>query len=125
MPVQKTVAFVGTARDDLRKFPKDARIDVGQQLTLLQRGGEPTRWKPMADIGAGAAEIIVHTGQAYRVFYVAKFPEHVYVLHAFEKKTQKTTKRDLDRGRARYKEMLAARAAEARPDSAKRGGKKR
>jgi len=56
----------------------------------------PTDWKPMPSIGPGVREIrIKHEGQ-YRVIYVAKFADVVYVLHAFRKKTRKTRKQDID-----------------------------
>jgi len=57
----------------------------------------------MPSVGAGVYEIRIHVDDAYRVFYVAKFEEAVYVLHAFQKKTQKTAKHDIEIGRQRYK----------------------
>ena len=75
---------------------------------------EPPDQKPIAGIGAGAWEIRIRTGREHRVFYVAKFAEGVYVLHVFEKKSQKTSPSDLELGRARYQEMLRHRRAERR-----------
>jgi phage-related protein len=99
----KRVVWVGSSRDDVRRFPREARRKAGLELRAVQRGEEPTDFKPLPSVGAGVYEIRVHAQGAYRVFYVAKFEEAVYVLHAFQKKTQKTTKRDLEIGGQRYK----------------------
>jgi phage-related protein len=75
----------------------------------VQRGLLPTDWKPMTSIGSAVLEIRIHTGVEHRVFYVAKFQEAVYVLHAFEKKRKKTSKQDRQLGRARLSQLLAQR----------------
>jgi phage-related protein len=71
---------------------------------MTQVGRNPDDWKPMADIGPGAGEIRVRdsTG-AYRVIFVAKFKDAVYVLHAFRKKSRKMTRADLDLAKQRYR----------------------
>jgi phage-related protein len=74
--------------------------------TSLQLGSEPEDWKPLPSVGAGVSEIRVHTEVEHRVFYVAKFPEGVYVLHAFEKRTQKTRQADIELGRRRLGELV-------------------
>jgi phage-related protein len=101
----KPLAFVGNALEDLRAFPDDARRRAGFELDQVQRGLKPTDWKPMTSIGSGVFEIRIHTGVEHRVFYIAKYEEAVYVLHAFEKKRQQTSKRDLDLARARFSEL--------------------
>ena len=77
-------------------MPEAARRDIGVELTLVQGGDLPTDWKPIRGVGAGVMEIRVHRPGEFRVIYVAKFAEAVYVLHAFGKKSQKTPKADLD-----------------------------
>jgi phage-related protein len=99
----KRIVWVGSAREDIRRFPPDARRKAGLALRAVQCGVEPADFKVMPAIGAGAYEIRIHAQGAYRVFYVAKFEEAIYVLHAFQKKTQKTAKRDIEIGRQRYK----------------------
>ena len=84
----KPVVWAGTARGDLRAFPKAARSRSGYEIYRVQQGLEPTDWKPMPSVGAGVREIRIHTELEHRVLYVAKFAEGVYVLHAFEKKTR-------------------------------------
>ncbi len=77
---------------------------------MVQVGREPSDWKPMAIIGPGANEIRVRdVSGAYRVVYVAKFADAVYVLHVFNKKTQQTSALDLELARQRYRvaQMLA------------------
>ena len=88
---------------------RDVRQVVGRELERVQRGANPTDWKPMASVGPGAREIRVHVGGERRVVYVATFPEAVYVLHVFEKKTRKTSKRDLALGQQRYEAMAQGR----------------
>ena len=107
----KTLVFLGSSLDDLRGFPPPARREAGLELRAVQQGEMPGDFKPMPTVGRGVYEIRIRSeGRAHRVFYVAKFEEAVYVLHAFEKKTQKTPKRDLDIARRRYGELLRQRA---------------
>lgn len=106
----KPVVFLGCALDDLRSFPLSARRDAGHQLDLVQRGLEPDDWKPMSTIGQGVREIRIRESEGtFRVIYVAKYTDAVYVLHCFQKKTQKTSKADLDLAATRYREMLKER----------------
>ncbi|PYP99971.1 MAG: hypothetical protein DMF83_29325 [Acidobacteria bacterium] len=107
--MDKPIIWIGSALDDLRAFPEDARRVAGFELRRVQQGLQPTDWKPMAALGAGVEEIRVHTGQEHRVFYVARFDEGVYVLHAFEKRSRKTPAREIDVARTRLREVLATR----------------
>ncbi len=100
---------MGTSLDDLRSFPDDARSESGHQLRQVQNGLEPSDWKPMPSVGPGVFEIRVQQGEQFRVFYVAKFEEGIYVLHAFQKKTRKTSKDDLELGKKRYREAIRSR----------------
>ena len=108
----KPVFWSGTTRDDVKAFPSDARRLVGFQLRRVQQGLDPNDWKPMSDIGSGVREIRIRTGIEHRVFYVAKFSEAVYVLHAFEKRSRKTPKRELQLARDRFRELLMRKRAQ-------------
>jgi phage-related protein len=100
----KPVKFLGSSRDDLRALPKMVRHAIGVELMVVQLGGMPTDFKPMRSVGAGAYEIRVReAGGAFRTVYVTKFSDAIFVLHAFQKKTLKTAKADLDLARRRYK----------------------
>ena len=89
----------------VREFPALAKREAGYQLDRVQHGLDSMDWKPMKSVGQGVREIrIQHEGQ-YRVIYVASFEEKVYVLHAFQKKTPKTSKQDLDTARRAFKEV--------------------
>ncbi|MDE2386038.1 MAG: type II toxin-antitoxin system RelE/ParE family toxin [Alphaproteobacteria bacterium] len=100
----KPIVFLGDSRKRLKDFPDAARIDAGRALERVQRGLEPYDWKPMKGIGRGVREIRVRERSgAYRVIYVASVGEAVFVLHAFQKKTQKTAALDLEVARLRYK----------------------
>jgi len=87
---------MGDSLARLRKAPADIRSDAGYQLELVQRGEPPADFRPMPDVGSGVMEIRLHGGNEYRVFYVARFEEAVYVLHCFVNKTKATRKADLD-----------------------------
>jgi len=77
----------------------------------MQHGIEPTDFKPMPTVGAGVYELRIRAEGAYRVFYVARFAEGIYVLHAFQKKAQQTTRLDLEVGAKRYRELIRQRRA--------------
>ena len=102
--MSKRLYFVGTALQDLRAFPRAPRREAGYQLDRVQFGLEPGDWKPIPTVGRGVREIRIHHEGQYRVIYVAKIDDAVHVLHAFQKKTQKTRKRDVDIARRRLKE---------------------
>ncbi len=101
----KLLEFVGSSLDDLRTFPAEARRAAGFELGFVQRGPAPSDWKPMGEVGAGVREIRIHVLGEWRVLYVAKFAEVVYVLHAFQKKTQKTRREDIELARKRYRQL--------------------
>lgn len=103
----KGVGFCGSSLDDLRAFPDAARRAAGYQIDRVQHGLDPDDWKPMEAIGAGVREIRLReeSGQ-YRVLYVAKFGDAVYVLHCFKKATQTTRQHDKDTGQRRYRALM-------------------
>ena len=110
MDDEKQIRWVGSAYDDLMVFPKDARKEVGFQLGKIQAGLEPADWKPFDEVGAGTREIRIREASgSYRVMYVAKFEEAIYVLHCFQKKTQATSKQDKAIARVRYRAVVSAR----------------
>lgn len=103
----KRVVFLGTSRDDLRAFPASARRAAGQQLDRVQRGLDPNDWKPMPAIGPGVREVRIRdTTGAFRVIYIANLADAIYVLHAFQKKAQRTAKADLNLAEARFKSLM-------------------
>ena len=101
----KPLRFVGSSLDDLRNFPAEARRQAGFELYAVQRGLEPSDWKPMNVIGAGVGEIRIHVLGEWRVVYVAKFSGGVYVLHSFQKKSRKTRREDIELARQRYRQI--------------------
>lgn len=103
----KPVHFVGSSREQMWELPEDVRETAGHQLFKVQQGKEPDDWKPMPTVGTGVNEIRVRDESGgYRVLYVAKFEEAVYVLHVFEKQSQKTAKGDIQLGKVRYADLL-------------------
>ena len=110
MAQEKEIRWVGSAYEDLLEFPDDARRQAGFQLGKVQAALEPDDWKPFDDVGPGTREIRIREASgAYRVMYVAKFEEAVYVLHCFQKKTQATSRRDKDIAETRYRAVVNAR----------------
>ena len=110
MDDEKQIRWVGSAYDDLLAFPKDARMEAGFQLGKVQAGLEPLDWKPFDDVGAGTKELRIKDASGiYRVMYVARFEEAIYVLHCFQKRTQVTGKQDRAIAEARYRAVVKAR----------------
>ena len=110
MDDEKQIRWVGSAYDDLLAFPKDARKEAGFQLGKVQAGLEPTDSKPFDDVGAGTREIRIRDASGiFRVLYIAKFEEAIYVLHCFQKKSQVASKQDKAVAAARYRAVVRAR----------------
>jgi phage-related protein len=103
----KLLRFLGDSLSCLREFPDDAKHDAGYQLEKVQRGEQPDDFKPMPSIGKGVEEIRMRddTG-TYRVAYTARLTDAVYVLHAFQKKTQATAKRDIELAKTRFTDLM-------------------
>ena len=103
----KPLKFVGSSLDDLRAMPSRVRHALGIELMTVQYGGTPGDFKPLRGVGAGAYEIRYRDAAsgAFRLVYVAKFADAVYVLHAFQKKTQKTAKSDIELAARRYRSI--------------------
>jgi phage-related protein len=100
----KAVIFVGTALDDLKRFPVTAKREAGHQLDQLQNRRDPDDWKPMPSIGIGVREVRIRDeAGAFRIIYVVKFKDAIYVLHCFQKKSQKTSSADIDIATSRFR----------------------
>jgi len=110
---QKPIDWRGSSLNDLKDdklFTQNARQEAGHQLSQIQAGLEPDHWKPFNEVGAGTKEIIIDLDDGwFRVMYVAKFPEAVYVLHCFKKKTNATSKHDKAIAAVRYKAVVEER----------------
>lgn len=102
----RSIRFLGDSLKRLREFPEDARQDAGYQLDKAQRGQQPDDFKPMPSIGQGVEEIrIWDEAGMFRLIYTARIGNTVVVLHAFQKKTQTTSKRDIELARARWSQL--------------------
>lgn len=105
------ITFLGSSLKALRGFSDAARQDAGFQLDLVQRGQQPDDFKPMPEVGAGVEELRVWCEQGtFRVVYLARLADAVYVLHAFQKKTQKTPRADIETAARRYRELMRGRS---------------
>ena len=106
----KAITFLGNSLECLREVPEEARQDAGYQLDRVQRGRQPSDFKPMPSVGKGVEELRVWDDSGtYRVIYLARLQEAVYVLHAFQKKTQTTSKQDIEVAKGRYAELMRGR----------------
>jgi phage-related protein len=103
----KPVTFLGDSLGVVRAFPTGARRETGFQIERVQRGFDPDDWKPMKTVGPGVREIRIRDAVgAFRVIYIATLADAVYVLHAFQKKAQATSKRDVALATTRFKELM-------------------
>ncbi|HEX9166401.1 MAG TPA: type II toxin-antitoxin system RelE/ParE family toxin [Gemmatimonadales bacterium] len=110
----KPLVWLATSLEAVRAFPPEVRQVIGHELRRLQAGLVPHDWKPMPSVGTGVQELRVRVKGAYRVLYVARFEEAIYVLHAFEKRTRRTSNLDLELARRRLA-ALARHRADRRP----------
>ncbi len=101
----KHIIFKYTTQKDIKNFPEEAKRKAGHELMAIQMGIAPIDWKPMPSIGAGVKEIRIHENGEFRIIYIAKFQEAIYVLHAFQEKTQKTPKKDISLAQTRLKQL--------------------
>ena len=114
MKSEKPIDWRGSSLRDIKDdqiFTPNARREAGHQLGQVQAGLDPDKWKPFNDVGAGAKEIIIDLDDGwFRVMYVAKFAEAIYVLHCFKKKTNATSKHDKEIATARFKAVIQERS---------------
>jgi len=102
----KPLEFLGDSKKHLDHFPATAKHKLGFQMQRAQAGLQPSDAKPMPSVGPGVEEIRVWVESGtYRVIYIARRPEAVYVLHAFQKKSQQTNQSDLKLARERLAQL--------------------
>ncbi|VFN03130.1 MAG: Phage-related protein [Candidatus Kentron sp. G] len=107
MSNEKPIFWIGTSYKDLLSFPVRVKQEAGYQLHRIQNGLEPEDWKPVSTIGVGVKEIRIKEKEGiFRILYVARLKNGIYVLHAFQKKTQKVRKQDMDITRVRYSAIV-------------------
>lgn len=104
--VERRICWMGSSLADIRKFSATVRRAIGFELDAVQRGMDPADWKPMPSVGLGVREIRIHVSGEHRVLYLSRLGNVVYVLHAFEKKSQRTGRKDLAVARNHYRNAL-------------------
>jgi phage-related protein len=95
----RSIKFYGHSLEIIREFPLAVKRETGYQLDRLQRGLDPVDWRPMPAIGRGVREIRIHWQGQYRVVFLTNSGDSILVLHAFQKKTRKTAKVDIDKAK--------------------------
>ncbi len=104
----KPISFLGDSRDAIRDFPDGPRYRAGVELRAVQNGLDPDDWKPMKMVGPGVREIRIRDAAgAFRIIYLATLADRVLVLHAFQKRTEKTAQRDIELAAKRLREWKA------------------
>lgn len=104
---EKPIYWVGSSYKDLLEFSQEARQEAGYQLHRVQNGLEPEHWKPFQTVGQGVREIrISESSNIYRIVYITKFADKIYVLHTFQKQTQQTSHKDINIAKARYRAIV-------------------
>jgi phage-related protein len=101
----KPIIWMGDSRQVVAGFSKDVRVAIGSELTRLQLGADPLDWKTVPAVGSGVREVRISEGGQFRVFYLTKRVDGIYVLHAFHKKTQKTPQQEITKAKARLKDI--------------------
>ncbi len=102
----KDILWLGDSLKVVKGFPAKARKMAGDNLFFLQLGDDPTDWKPMPSIGQSVREIRIKVGEQFRIMYLATRPEGIYVLHAFQKKSAKTSQRDIELAKNRFRGLI-------------------
>lgn len=105
----KRIIWLGNTLQIVQHYPENVRCEIGYNLDKVQRGLDPFDWKPMNSVGPGVREIRIHEENEYRVLYVTKFKESIYILHGFVKKSEQTLKKDIFLAKQRYLEFLIMR----------------
>jgi phage-related protein len=119
-PEYGTVVWEGDSREVLQDFPEDVRQNLGFQLWQLQQGEKPSDYRPLPSIGAGVFELRDQDERAwYRVVYLSRINDVIYVLHCFEKKSREMPRRDFEKAKQRLKAVKARLAEEKKHE--KRG----
>ena len=107
MVKEKSIYWAGSSYKDLLSFPIEAKQDAGYQLHRVQNGLNPENWKPFQTIGSGVKEIRINDdGSTFRIMYIAKLANKIYVLHSFQKKSQKTRPKDIEIAKVRFNAIL-------------------
>ena len=102
----KCIGFCGHTLSTIRGFPVQVKHVIGHELDKVQRGLNPSDWKPMPTVGKSVREIRIHEGGQYRVIYLTKYTNAIHVLHVFRKKTQKTRQQDIKVARIAVRKLL-------------------
>ncbi len=90
---EKPLDWVSSSKKDFLRFPEPVKDEMGNALGLAQFGGKHPSAKPWKGQGPGVFEVVDdHDGDTCRAVYTVRFREVVYVLHAFQKKSQKGIK---------------------------------
>ena len=101
----KPITWLGNSKEVIRSWPEMTRKRAGEELFRLQIGSEPLHWRSMKSVGRGVREIKISEGGQQRVFYLTRRNEGVFILHAFEKRTRRTAKSEIDLGKQRLKSI--------------------
>ena len=117
-PRHAAIVWEGDSREVLKAFPEGVTQNLGFQLWQLQRGERPKDYRPLPSIGTGVFELRDQDERAwYRVVYLSRIDDVLYVLHCFEKKSREMPRRDFERAKQRLKAVRARLAEEKKSEN--------
>lgn len=106
----RPTCWLGDSRKQVQGFPQSVRQDIGAALYDVQKGVTPPQAKPLKGVGRGVFEIVTRFDtDTYRTVYAVQIGTHVYILHAFQKKSpkgRKTARLDMEMVERRYKDAI-------------------
>ena len=112
-PPFAVIAWEGNSREVLQSFPEGVRQNLGFQLWQLQQGERPADYRPLPSIGPGVFELRDQDERAwYRVVYLSRIDDVIYVLHSFEKKSREMPRKEFETAKRRFKAVKARLAEE-------------
>jgi phage-related protein len=101
----RPIYWLGDSQSVVRSWSNSTKRQTGAELFRLQLGSDPIHWRAMKSVGRGVREIKIAEDGQYRVLYLTRRLDEIVVLHAFEKKTRRTSKSDIDLGKQRLKSL--------------------
>lgn len=96
----RPISWIKAARKEFEQFPEDVQGDMLSALTIAAEGSKADNAKPFKGVDGGVFEVAIkHRGDAFRVIYAVKIGAHIWVIHAFQKKSKtgiKTPQMEVD-----------------------------
>ena len=107
-PKLAEIVWEGDSKDVLRTFPEGVIQNFGFELWQLQQGMRPRNYRPLPSVGSGVFELRDQDERGwYRVVYLSRIDDVIYVLHCFEKRSREMPARDFQKSKRRLSAVNA------------------